>query len=595
MNGNSRGYWKLLLLALVLIVAGSLLGSWINTGAGAAIVTDVKIVTTDGVIISAYLYQPASATAQKPAPGALLSHGWNNQKNYMANTALELARRGYVVLNIDMAAHGYSTGGVFLNTNWQADALKYLRSLAYVDKKNIGLAGMSMGGSVITAAARGVPDGYNVMFFMEASCTSPCAGFKNVATNVGQWTELGAAGRDVTSQPSLQATFGITGTKVEVGKVYGSVADGTARILYMPLEDHAGSTDAPAAIGNLIDWFNLTIKSPNTLPGSDLIFGWKVLGTGLALFGAFLFLFPMGALLLRTSYFKPLVQALPEYKGFKGKWWWLGALITTALGPILYLVPWQNTALFPANSLWPQQGTNAYMVWAVLVGVIAIGLILFNHFVFTKKQGATAANYGLTSESKGLEGATAANAGLASEGKAFDWGYVHKSVALAVCILLPVYLLVLLINTLWKVDLRAWVLVLAPMNPLRFQSFFAYLIPFAIYFVPQGILFAGFLRVKEGKASVGREMVVNAVMLTLGAGIWLLLMYLPVLQGGPTLIAGAGIAAIYYIPFVVFWPLVACLYTYFFRKTGRVYAGILVVTLLMVWVNAAFGTFSVWP
>jgi hypothetical protein len=132
---------------------------------------------------------------------------------------------------------------------------------------------------------------------------------------------------------------------------------------YMPLEDHAGSTDAPAAIGNLIAWFNMTIKSPTVLPGSGLIFGWKVLCAGLALFGAFLFLFPMGALLLQKSYFKPLVQALPEYKGFKGKWWWLGALITTALGPILYLLPWLNAASFPANSLWPQLGTNAYMVW----------------------------------------------------------------------------------------------------------------------------------------------------------------------------------------------------------------------------------------
>jgi len=579
MNGNPRKYWILLLVALVLMVGGSLFGAWINSGAGAATITDLKIVGNDGVIISAYLYRPKSATTQKPAPGALLSHGWNNQKNYMANTALELARRGYVVLNIDAAAHGYSTGGNFIAATWQADALKYLRSLAYVDKNNVVLAGMSMGGSVITAAANGVPDGYKAMFFMESSCTSPCKGYKNVAINTGLVTELGTPGPDYPKQDSVKATFNTT-EPVVPNKVYGSIADGTARILYQPWEDHAWSTDAPSAIGNLIEWFNMIVESPNPLPRNDVIFPWKVAGTAVALFGAFLFLFAMGAVLLQTSYFKSLIQPLPEYKGFKGIWWWVGALITTALGPLLYLYAYRRAmgGFASANALWPQTGTNAYMVWAVMVGLIAIALILLNHFVFTKKQGATAANYGLTSEGEGV-----------------DWSYIRKALALALCVLVPLYLLLQLIDTVWHVDWRAWVVVMAPLNPLRFKTFFAYLVPFAIYFVPQAILFASFLRVKAGKASVGREMVVNAVMLTLGAGVWLLFSYLPVLRGGAMWWTTQGIAAIYYIPFMVWWPLVACLFTFFFRKTGRVYVGMLLVTLLFTWINAAFGTFSVWP
>ena len=41
------------------------------------------------------------------------------------------------------------------------------------------------------------------------------------------------------------------------------------------------------------------------------------------------------------------------------------------------------------------------MVWAVLVGLIAWALIVFNHIVFTRKQGATAAHYGITEETMG--------------------------------------------------------------------------------------------------------------------------------------------------------------------------------------------------
>jgi pimeloyl-ACP methyl ester carboxylesterase len=600
MNDHYRKYWTILVIALILMLGGSLLGSWINTGAGAATVTDVKIFAPNGYVISAYLYTPKSASAENPAPAILAVHGLNNQKNYMANTALELARRGFVVLSIDMTGHGFSNGTNGENSGGGLDALTYLRSLAVVDKNNIGLIGMSQGGfGPVTAAANAMPDAYNSIFYMESECTPPgapilelCMNLKNIAFNEGLITELGgmilvAKGSDAPVSPVIQPVFG-TEDPIKVGEVYGSIADGTARILYQPWEGHAGSTDSPAAIGNAIDWMQRTLKGGTALPPSDQIWGWKLFGTAAALFGTMLFMFPMGALLLQTSFFKTLLETTPEYKGLKGIGWWIGALITTAIGPLLYVWVWQNMFFnpwVPPNTLWPQSFTNIYMVWAAIVGVIGVALILVNHFVFTKKQGGTAANYGLTSVGEGL-----------------DWGKIAKSLLLAVCILVPVYLLLVFINAVWMVDFRAWVVALMPMSPVRFSAFLGYLVPFAIYFVPQGILFAGFLRVKEGKAGVGREMVVNAVMLTLGVVVWLLLNYIPIMQGGVTPFGtgpmgptAAGLGAIYYLPMLVLWPLVACLYTYFFRKTGRVYTGIFLVTLFMVWYLAAFGVFAVVP
>jgi len=93
-------------------------------------------------------------------------------------------------------------------------------------------------------------------------------------------------------------------------------------------------------------------------------------------------------------------------------------------------------------------------------------------------------------------------------------------------------------------------------------------------------------------------MLSNAVILTLGPLVWLLIAYLPMLNNGTNTFgssAGAGLGAIYYIPLLIFWPLVACLYTYFFRRTGHIYTGAFVVTLFMVWVLAAFGDFAVTP
>jgi hypothetical protein len=586
------------MIALILMLGGSLLGSFINTGAGAATVKDVKIRGTDGYIISAYLYTPKTASPDKPAPGILMFHGLNNQKNYMSNTALEFARRGYVVLSADMTGHGLSNGANGENGYGGIEALNYLLSQSVVDKSNVGLVGMSQGGfGPVTIAANAMPDAYKSIFYMESECSapgspdiSPCVNLKNIAFNIGTVTELAGmvlvgSGPQVTTSPVVQPVFN-TEEPINVGQVYGSIADGTARILYQPWENHPGSTDAPAAIGNAIDWMQQTLEGGTGLAPAKQIWGWKLFGTAIALLGAFLFLFPMGSLLLESTYFKSLAETVPEYKGFKGTGWVIAALITTALGPLLYVWVFQNmffAAWVTPNSLWPQNFTNIYMVWSVLVGVIAIALILVNHFVFTKKQGATAANYGLTTSGMGVE-----------------WNKIWKALLLAILVLLPVYVILVFTTSVLKMDFRAWVVALMPMTSTRFSAFLGYLIPFAIYFVPQGILFAGFLRVNNGKASLAREMITNAIVLTLGAVVWLLLFYVPIMVQAPLIIKGsgmlgplaAGMGAIYYIPLVVLWPLVACLYTYFFRKTGRVYTGIFLVTLFMVWYLAAFGVFA---
>jgi hypothetical protein len=581
-----------------MMLGGSLLASFINTGAGAATVKEVSIHGSDGYIISAYLYTPKTASAEKPAPGILMFHGLNNQKDYMSNTALEFARRGYVVLSADMTGHGFSNGANGANGYGGPDALAYLISQPIVDKANVGLIGMSQGGfGPVTVAANAMPDAYKSIFYMESECSapgspdiSPCLNLKNVAFNIGKVTELAGmvlvgSGPQAVTSPVVQPVFN-TQDPIKVGQIYGSIADGTARILYQPWEGHAGSTDSPMAIGHAIDWMQQTLTGGNGLAPSNQIWGWKLLGTALALLGAFLFFFPMGSLLLQTAYFKPLVESVPEYKGFKGLGWVIGALITTAIGPLLYVWVFQNmffSAWVPANSLWSQNFTNIYMVWSVLVGVIAIALILLNHFVFTKKQGATAVNYGLATAGKGVE-----------------WDKVWKALFLAILILAPVYLILAFTSSVLLVDFRAWVVALRPMNSARFVAFLGYLVPFALYFVPQGILFAGFLRVNNGKASISREMVTNAIVLTLGAAVWLLLFYVPLMLQAPLIIKGsgmlgplaAGMGAIYYIPLLVLWPLAACMYTYFFRKTGRVYTGVFLVTLFIVWYLAAFGVFA---
>jgi uncharacterized protein len=587
-------------IAVLLMLLGSLLATFINSNGGATNVTEVTIFGSNGYQISAYVYTPGTATAQHPAPGIAMWHGLNNQKDYMDNTALEMARRGFVVVSADMTGHGSSNGANSANGCGGPDTLTYLRSLGVVDKKHIGLIGMSQGGfCAATAAALAEPDNYNSIFYMESEPnppgvidSKPYLGLHNVAYNIGTWTELAGMiaadiGNHANVSPELSQMFG-TQQPIVPGQVYGSISDGTARILYHAWEDHALSTDSTGAIGNSIDWMQRTLTNGGSLSSSDQIWPLKLLGTTAALFGALLFFFAMGGVLLKHRAFSGIVREVPEYRGLSGIGWWIGALITTAVGPLLYLWVW--TGMFfnnwlAASTLWPQTFTNIYMVWAVFVGVVAWALIALNHFVFTKKQGATLANYGITESSGGI-----------------DWQTAGKTLLLVVAVLAPVYILLSVIKAEWHVDFRLWVVSLMPMSAARWSAFFGYLIPFAFYFAAQGIIFAGFLRWKKGNSPLWQEMLVNSIVMTLGALVWLIAMYLPLLGGGNQVLGTgplgptvAGLGGIYYIPLLVFWPLCACLYTFFFRKTGRVFAGIFIVTIFMVWGLAAFGDFAIWP
>lgn len=58
------------------------------------------------------LYTPKTATAEPPAPGVLLLHGYQNDHETCAAYAIKLARRGAVVLCLDEYGHGSTTAGL---------------------------------------------------------------------------------------------------------------------------------------------------------------------------------------------------------------------------------------------------------------------------------------------------------------------------------------------------------------------------------------------------------------------------------------------------------------------------------------------------
>ena len=245
----------------------------------------------------------------------------------------------------DQTGHGYSAPPALANGFGGPDSLKFIRTLDIVDKNNIGLEGHSMGGWASVIAAQIYTREYTSMV-LEGSSTGTYGGITGTVTfprNLGlvfsQYDEFSSlmwgapVPRDIVKTKKLQTLFGTT-DPVEVGKLYGSVDDGTARKLYMPAATHPQDHISTEAIGAAIEWFQMTLKGGKNIPPSDQVWMWKELGTFVAFFGMVLFFFPLGALLLKTSFFQSLAEPMPEFKGVKGIGWWIGALITVAI-PVL--------------------------------------------------------------------------------------------------------------------------------------------------------------------------------------------------------------------------------------------------------------------
>src|SRR5437879_6870607 len=108
--------WGFFILGLALILGGSYLAHAVQTSGGVTL-KDVRfagdpIAGDGGLTQSGLLYVPASATAAHPAPAVLASHGYINTREMQSPFAIQLARRGFVVLAMDVGGHGHSDGAV---------------------------------------------------------------------------------------------------------------------------------------------------------------------------------------------------------------------------------------------------------------------------------------------------------------------------------------------------------------------------------------------------------------------------------------------------------------------------------------------------
>ena len=240
-----------------------------------------------------------------------------------------------------------------------------------------------------------------------------------------------------------------------VGKLYGSIEEGTARKLYQPTMTHARVHLSRAGIGDAVEWFQMTLKGGKNLPPSNQTWYWKEFFNLVALVGMVILLVALGGYLLKTNYFKELQEEPAPKKSMSGGGWWIGAVIMVLLPLLIYLWAWvlsleqqrdSQTLLHMAGANY-----NCHYVLGFWRGHHFADSFLGMVFPTKKKSGATLVNFGLTWKDAGLK-----------------WGKIGKSFLLAFIVVFVAHLTLAISAWLFQTDYRFWVFAVKPLDALHF-------------------------------------------------------------------------------------------------------------------------------
>lgn len=372
---------------------------------------------------SVTMYVPKTATEANPAPTVFVLPGFTRTKTTMAQYCIELSRRGAVVFCMDPGAQGSTTA----NSTAGANGIEYLVQYVYnntddfkfCDKNRFGAVGHSAGGgNVITLASEMAGGSYETSIIKAVYDSgyikiSAANKFKNLKCNAAMsyaYYDEGAFRyqTDTTAVEVIAKRFinEVNGSNlgienVEYEKGYGSMTDGTYRIVHREKTNHCFEMYDNLSIANTVDFFNETLEIGSSVKGTRQIWFGKEFSNGLALAAAFTFIIALLGVLMETPFFatlktggkvkgeasgaelKSLDSPVPSKTIARKIIFWTSMILTSIIACLDY-IPLANLSIeiFPTSNLasvftftFPARMVNAILLWALING--AIGLVIF--------------------------------------------------------------------------------------------------------------------------------------------------------------------------------------------------------------------------
>ncbi len=612
-NKKSPQFW--LAIALIICVVSVLGASFVQTQGGKITVKDMRWETGSGKYMSALLFVPDNATVENPAPAIITSHGWFNNREMQDMNFVEYARRGYVVLSIDMYGHGNSevlyTPEIVPTSVGMYDAVKLIAALPYVDTERIGVTGHSNGAMASNFAvdldnlAETRLISSVLLVANNATYTDPEGAFNNKYGNrdvgivAAQYDEFffrvtkedgtRTAPRDYINQDTAQSflNFGVDpaeGEKRASYTMYRQDIDGedTIRVIYNPAQIHPWNTISSNVATSSIEFFEESLGAPNPIPATNMVWIWKAAFNLLGLVGFSIFVLAFAKVLLDTKYFSTLkseavVAPQPAPTGRAKVWFWFSLFLTAFVSGYTYLIipGWlSDDGWLTRPDFFLQSPVFFIGVWAVVNGLFALILMLITWFFFDGK-----------------------SVSLKERGVTLNLQKLWKTVLLSLAVVSAAFLIVFTADFLFKVDFRQWVIPVKAFMPDKIGIILMYLPFFLVFYVIHSVAVNSFNYVDQGKEWINVALL--ALFTTLGALVYVIIQYSTFFATGyswtemmdPRV---SNIYGIWLFPILVYFPLAVILDRKLYKVTRNPYLGGIIFAMIMT-IIACTNTLSQLP
>lgn len=508
------------------------------------------VISDDSLSYTFTEYRPKVATSDNPLPVIIVMPGFTRTKTTMAQYAIELSKRNAVVYTLDPGCQGGTTyGGYEINEDGEsemvssttgANGLEYLlqyiynntEEFDYIDRTKIGAVGHSAGGGNVAQLAESFAgDSYEdsiikalyISGYIKVSAANRFEDLRcNAAMSYAYYDEGSFRYQGSTSAFEIIAkrfVNEVNGEELNYDKCiidheYGSMEDGSYRVVHQEDINHCFEMYDPTSIANTINFFRRSLDLDTTLSDTNQTWFVKEGFNGIALIGSFIFIFSLLAFLIDiVPFFKGFRESAKKAKEYEDKikvkygtasslilenrseassikvvkksylekvtFWTI--LVVTAIIACLDYIPLARLSMdwFPdaaSNTYtfyFPARMMNAVMLWAVFNGLIGLVLIfgvkLGENFYFKLTKQEERINW---YRFKALK---------------INWKELLLSIGFALFLFLLFYALVEIVNLIFHQDFRFMLISAAPLEPRYIVTWLIYLVPFFVFYLSNSI------------------------------------------------------------------------------------------------------------
>ncbi len=598
----------LLCVVLCIVFAGQ-----IQTDHGRVKMTDITIETQAGDL-TAYLFRPENATSASPAPAVVCLHGYLNNREMQDCNYVELARRGYVVLALDGFSHGNSdvptefADSPEVKSNGMVAAVEYLDKLDFVDSKQIGCTGHSMGGQY-TITTMTYYSGLEREALAKGASAEEAHKLNKVNTGVvvGNYPTEMAKNKDgqtflchcsvigakydefffentaviLTSENSENFVGNLIGQKpsmpLEEGKTYVSPTTGYTITLYNPKQFHATNHFSVKCVKYLLESFERSMPAPVKIAADSQVWWLKEAFNCIGLMGFFAFIVPFVDLLLSCRAFAGLKKEaalfeLTDKKKFIKRNVWRGVV------NMLLILPLMGAGyLLLCNRFFPQDTTGGIALWS-----IGCALVIF---------GAVKKDFGKKLRGNGEE------LGIKASGRD-----LLLSVFVALLAAVAAYALLFAADAINQTDFRIWSFDIRSFPAKKILVAVKYLPLFAPFYIAQSLSVS---RASFACWSEKKQILVCGLLNMVAPALMLFISYAPtpIFQattwvalfssvGIPAIATVFALIPILLLPFVPIMFITSTISVRSYRLSGNIWIGAFVNTLIITMITIANTSFS---